>query len=216
MAPLKTATCRSRTKSHFPGCPWQFSWCTTVRWLPGVGNTILSQSVPGRDSCFALRKVELWGRRHPHRHQLCLHSSGSAWGFAERSKETSRRLDVHKESVDLFVDVCMIFISIVHTWIDSTCEYTWCIVMLWCYGCALALGLWGWLPEPQAGSPVTTLLVCPSVEEWRDFENFDAFREEILLMLGGIFLWNLLNQVEVVRCKRPWFAACTLAVHARP
>jgi hypothetical protein len=29
--------------------------------------------------------------------------------------------------------------------------------------------------------------VCPSVEEWRDFENFDAFREEILLMLGGIF-----------------------------
>lgn len=41
--------------------------------------------------------------------------------------------------------------------------------------------LQGWLPEPQAGSPVTTLLVCPSVEEWRDFENFDAFREEILL-----------------------------------
>ena len=35
-----------------------------------------------------------------------------------------------------------------------------------------------------AGSPVTTLVVCPNVAEWEDFEKFDSFRSEVLMMLA--------------------------------
>ena len=45
---------------------------------------------------------------------------------------------------------------------------------------------------------MTTLLVCPSVEEWRDFENFDAFREEILLIGFNEVLEKVLKVSEKV------------------
>ena len=46
------------------------------------------------------------------------------------------------------------------------------------------LSLTGAAAETSTDPTVTTLLVCPGVEEWQDFADFNDFRENALGMLG--------------------------------